>query len=120
MPEYRVEKTGAFIGGRRVGPDTNFPTVNLNGDEFEPWPDWLVPVEQSSAPTGAGAGDEVRASKAAAELADEYGVDLSNVEGSGSGGRITKGDVEAYIAASVGQREGDDSEPPDDEDDDEA
>jgi len=37
---------------------------------------------------------------AAAELALELGVDLSEVQGSGKGGRITKADVEA--AASDG------------------
>lgn len=37
----------------------------------------------------------VNATAGAIAAADEYGVDLSTVTGSGSGGRITKGDVEA-------------------------
>jgi pyruvate/2-oxoglutarate dehydrogenase complex dihydrolipoamide acyltransferase (E2) component len=35
------------------------------------------------------------ATEAAAELADELGVDLATVEGTGKDGRITKADVEA-------------------------
>jgi len=39
--------------------------------------------------------EDVATTGAAAELADELGVDLSTVEGTGKGGRITKADVEA-------------------------
>jgi len=35
-------------------------------------------------------------------MAKEHGVDLSSIEGSGAGGRITKQDIEAVIAASSG------------------
>lgn len=45
-----------------------------------------------------GAGEEVEASAAARELAEAEGVDLSQVEGTGKDGNITKGDVEDYIA----------------------
>lgn len=41
---------------------------------------------------------EVDATDAARSLADEHDIDLSRVAGSGAGGRITKGDVEALIA----------------------
>lgn len=39
------------------------------------------------------------ATSAAVELASEIGVDLRSVEGTGSGGRITKSDVEAAVGA---------------------
>jgi pyruvate/2-oxoglutarate dehydrogenase complex dihydrolipoamide acyltransferase (E2) component len=41
---------------------------------------------------------EIDATDAARELANENGVDLNDVEGTGADGRITKDDVEAYLA----------------------
>jgi pyruvate dehydrogenase E2 component (dihydrolipoamide acetyltransferase) len=38
--------------------------------------------------------EDIETTGAAAELAAELGVDLSTVEGTGKGGRITKADVE--------------------------
>src|SRR4051812_31652459 len=47
------------------------------------------------------AGDDAEdeATDSAVELAEANGVDLSTVTGSGAGGRITKGDVEAVLNA---------------------
>jgi pyruvate dehydrogenase E2 component (dihydrolipoamide acetyltransferase) len=44
-------------------------------------------------------GERVRASPAARQLAEERGVDLAKVTGTGPGGRITREDVEAAVAA---------------------
>jgi len=46
-------------------------------------------------------GGRVKASPLARRLADEMGVDLQHVEGSGPGGRVVKRDVEAAKAAGV-------------------
>jgi len=43
--------------------------------------------------------EDISTTGAAADLADELGVDLSTVEGTGKGGRITKADVEAAANA---------------------
>lgn len=43
-------------------------------------------------------GDEWNATQGAIDLADAEGVDLAQVEGTGADGRITKADVEAYLA----------------------
>jgi pyruvate dehydrogenase E2 component (dihydrolipoamide acetyltransferase) len=48
-----------------------------------------------------GNGGRVKASPLARRLAEEMGVDLSRVEGSGPGGRVVKRDVEAAKAAGV-------------------
>lgn len=52
-------------------------------------------------------GEQAGASSQAKALADEYGIDLSTVEGTGKDGQITKGDVQAAIDA-VSQGGGDD------------
>ncbi|MBA2694231.1 MAG: 2-oxoglutarate dehydrogenase complex dihydrolipoyllysine-residue succinyltransferase [Rubrobacter sp.] len=54
--------------------------------------------EEVEAPAGQADGDGgFRASPSVRKLADEYGVELSSISGSGSGGRITKEDVERSI-----------------------
>jgi pyruvate dehydrogenase E2 component (dihydrolipoyllysine-residue acetyltransferase) len=49
-------------------------------------------------------GDRVKASPVARRLAEEMGVDLGRVEGTGPGGRITREDVEAARAAGARPR----------------
>lgn len=50
-------------------------------------------AEQAGFPGG------VKASPVARRMADEHGVDLTAVKGSGPGGRVVKKDVEAFLAA---------------------
>lgn len=50
----------------------------------------------ASAPAVAPA-EEVKATPVARRLAEEHGVDLSRVQGTGPGGRITKEDVQAHL-----------------------
>jgi len=57
-----------------------------------------------SAPVATPAAEEddlkgVRTSPAVRRLAREYGIDLTQIKGTGGGGRITKEDVEAFIAS---------------------
>ena len=56
-----------------------------------------VPEAQAAAPS-AGRGRR-RYSPAVQRLADEHGIDMSQVQGTGMGGRITRKDVLAYIEA---------------------
>lgn len=43
--------------------------------------------------------DGPKATEAARKLAEENGIDLATVEGTGADGQITKGDVEARLSA---------------------
>ncbi len=62
-----------------------------------------VPVAAPPAPAAAATSTErIHSSPLVRRMAKEHGVDLSTLEGSGAGGRITKQDMEAAIAASSG------------------
>jgi 2-oxoisovalerate dehydrogenase E2 component (dihydrolipoyl transacylase) len=58
-----------------------------------------APVPATAAPSPVLDGGEHRYSPAVQMLASELGVDLSRVEGTGMGGRVTKKDVEQFTAA---------------------
>lgn len=57
------------------------------------------PVSPPPAPKGEppAADEPPNATDGAVQLAEAEGVDLAEVTGTGSGGRITKGDVEAFL-----------------------
>ncbi|HEY4305559.1 MAG TPA: pyruvate dehydrogenase complex dihydrolipoamide acetyltransferase [Gemmatimonadaceae bacterium] len=59
------------------------------------------PVQQQ--PQAPSTGGQVRSSPLARRMATEKGVDLSNIQGSGPGGRIIKRDLEGAQAAPAGQ-----------------
>src|SRR6266852_5347398 len=54
-----------------------------------------VPVPASSGSSG----ERIHSSPLVRRMAKEHGIDLSSVEGTGAGGRISKQDIEAVIAA---------------------
>ncbi len=63
------------------------------------------PPTPAAAPVAAAAvasTERIHSSPLVRRMAKEHGVDLSAIEGSGAGGRITKQDIEAVIAASSG------------------
>ncbi|MHA7129086.1 pyruvate dehydrogenase complex dihydrolipoamide acetyltransferase [Algoriphagus namhaensis] len=54
------------------------------------------------APTAASAdGDRIKASPLAKKMAEEKGIDISQVSGSGEGGRIVKRDIENFVPAAA-------------------
>src|SRR5439155_4487270 len=63
-----------------------------------------APTAVPAAPSGDGNGQsptdlsDVRATPAVRKLASEHGIDISQIEGSGLGGRVSKKDVEDFIA----------------------
>ena len=80
----------------------NNPFLDVAEDdppEFSPSPE-IIPALVPPFDDG-----EIDATDGALTLADEYGVDLSNVEGSGVEGRIIKADVVMYVDASRPEEE---------------
>jgi 2-oxoisovalerate dehydrogenase E2 component (dihydrolipoyl transacylase) len=62
-----------------------------------------APPAESPAGESEPAGGGRRATPLVRKLAREHGVDLSQVSGSGSGGRVTKDDILAYVQARAGE-----------------
>lgn len=69
--------------------------------------------EAALADQAAGASDEATggddgpdATESAVAFAAEHGVDLTEVTGSGKGGRVTQGDVQAFVKARDAEAEG--------------
>src|SRR5215471_14632758 len=61
-----------------------------------------APVSVASAPAvsaPASSGERIHSSPLVRRMAKEHGIDLTTVEGTGAGGRISKQDIEAVIAA---------------------
>jgi len=61
------------------------------------------PPAQSTVPAGRGNGKDIRSSPLVRRLAKENQVDLSGVEGSGAGGRISKKDILAAMQSGTGK-----------------
>ncbi len=89
--------TGSSIGLELRPPET-YPGA---GDEDGPSPAAIAPPPPAAPPTPSAPapGDQVRASPLARRLAEELGVDLSAVQGTGPAGRVVRDDVEAAAAA---------------------
>jgi pyruvate dehydrogenase E2 component (dihydrolipoamide acetyltransferase) len=62
---------------------------------------------ETRAPSGNGDGGRVKASPVARRMAQELGVELARLEGSGPGGRIVKADVQAAAEGDGAPAEGD-------------
>jgi pyruvate dehydrogenase E2 component (dihydrolipoamide acetyltransferase) len=63
----------------------------------------VTPAAAPAASTPAGLGTErIHSSPLVRRLAKEHAIDLSTIEGTGAGGRITKEDIESVIAAQSG------------------
>ena len=58
------------------------------------------PIAAAPAASGSG-GERIHSSPLVRRMAKEHGIDLSTIEGTGAGGRISKTDIEAVIAATA-------------------
>lgn len=107
-----VESVLAVIGEKGADVDTLIKAHNQNSsevkEESKPTPVKTEAVEskpavQSTSVTTTSSGNgRVKASPLAKKLAEEKGINLSMVQGSGDGGRIIKRDVENHQGAGAG------------------
>ena len=108
-----ASRVGSMIVGANVGPTGGeFTDTSLQSD---PEPSDDQPAE-TTAPTRRVRRDRsesgARISPVVGRLAAQHGIDLNLISGSGGGGRVTKRDVEAFLAS----RETDQTPEPDDAD----
>ena len=89
------------VGPTGGGPGGQPPGSEVPVEDAAPAPAQPAPGGEPLAPAQAGGsegkGEPARLSPAVRRLAREHNVDLSQVTGTGMGGRITRQDVEAYI-----------------------
>jgi pyruvate dehydrogenase E2 component (dihydrolipoamide acetyltransferase) len=65
-----------------------------------------APAGSSVVSTEAASSERVHSSPLVRRMAKEHGIDLGSIEGTGTGGRITKQDIEAVIAGQAGSAPG--------------
>lgn len=77
------------------------PKVKAKPEELAPGSktEAETPVESAPAPEGAQFPGGVKASPVARRMAEQNGLDLIAIQGSGPGGRIVKADVQAFLLA---------------------
>jgi pyruvate dehydrogenase E2 component (dihydrolipoamide acetyltransferase) len=96
-------------GGGETGagqPATPTPAPDVKGYGANPAEDQAIaaampstpPAPQPQAPPKADTGDRIKASPLARRLAEQKGIDLSTLSGSGPGGRIVKADIDSASA----------------------
>src|SRR5689334_4754754 len=73
------------------------PTASPAAPQARPAAAPAPPAAPPAAPAGRGNGKEIRSSPLVRRLAKEHNVDLTGVEGSGAGGRISKKDILAAM-----------------------
>lgn len=93
MPDYIVKAKGIYNGRRYPG-----ETISTD-DPLDPVPSWM----QLKSDAAKEVEPEVSAniSPAAAKLAEDFAINLEDINGTGKGGQITKGDVQRFIDANT-------------------
>jgi pyruvate/2-oxoglutarate dehydrogenase complex dihydrolipoamide acyltransferase (E2) component len=90
-----VTEEGGKLLHLQLGPDGSLLNLELPdlGDTVEEITEESTEQYESSQSSGAAEEEEPNATGAARQRAEELGIDLSQMEGSGAGGRITVRDV---------------------------
>ncbi len=95
ITEAEEELPPEITGDGREEPAVAEPEVEAEVEEpapAEPEAPPAEPEEAEFAPVGG-----VKSSPLARRVAEEHGIDITRVDGTGPGGRITRADVEAYV-----------------------
>jgi pyruvate dehydrogenase E2 component (dihydrolipoamide acetyltransferase) len=85
-----------------AGPDEGESPAGGAAAPFSDSPPRHPRREEGADGEGSGGGERVKASPLARRLAEERGIELASLSGSGPGGRVVKADVEGAAAAGTG------------------
>src|SRR5690606_6183685 len=86
-------------GAQAKNSDATEPSATTTKEAPEPAPAF-APMRATSAPPSAANG-RIKASPLARRLAEERGIDIKRVRGTGDDGRIVKQDIEGYLASGM-------------------
>lgn len=89
--DYGEGQEGTLKGAETVTPRPSAPVSEVEGDDTDE-------EDEGGTSSTETQGGTVQATQAAQDLAAKENVDLSQVEGTGGGGRITKSDVENHLS----------------------
>jgi 2-oxoglutarate dehydrogenase E2 component (dihydrolipoamide succinyltransferase) len=106
-------KVGEVLGVIEEGPGSGVqgaesgvpPAASARQAPVQPVTNQVQPAQpaQPAQPNQPSAAD-VKATPTAKKVAEEHGVDLSKIAGSGDGGRVTKEDVQKFVSSGPGSR----------------
>ena len=98
----------AFVEAEKNAAKNPAKTENKPEEQKEEQKVTAQPVAQNNeiAQSSSEEGGRIKASPLAKRLAAEKGIDISQVPGSGDGGRIIKKDVDSYVPAAASKQEG--------------
>ena len=98
---------GAFVEAEKNAPKSDSKTQEKSEEKKEE----QEPSQQPTAPTNESVsqfsleGGRIKASPLAKKLAADKGIDISQVHGSGDGGRIIKKDIDSFVPTSTPKQE---------------
>ncbi|MBV8895686.1 MAG: 2-oxoglutarate dehydrogenase, E2 component, dihydrolipoamide succinyltransferase [Acidobacteriaceae bacterium] len=98
QPAQQTVTTPPSVG---VGPSAAAPEARTSAPQPQAQP--AAPPPPAPVPQPDGTEDQGPLSPLVRKMAREYNIDLSQVKGTGAGGRITKQDVEAYMSSQAAQ-----------------
>src|SRR3954447_16787899 len=85
----RIGEAGEKAESRKQKAESEDADADADAEKTAPEP------KKQPQPSSNGAGERVKASPVARRMAEERGIDLGSIQGSGPGGRVVKADVEA-------------------------
>ena len=89
-----------------VAAEKNAPASADNKSEAKAAPQPEAQNNETAPQTSSTEGGRIKASPLAKKLAEEKGIDIAQVQGTGDGGRIIKKDVDSYVPAAAPKQEG--------------